>query len=124
MQCVRSDVVGHRQSLASTGRVRPCFLIIFCAAYDQALAERGLRVQAGFWAFYNHVEVMTETKTTTTMPVMELRETLRRFGWLAGMLAVISAVTVLAHEPMSRLIEQRQEAVRLAPTAATMLALR
>jgi hypothetical protein len=67
---------------------------------------------------------MTETKTTTTMPVMDLRETLRRFGWLTGMLAVISAVTVLAHEPMGRLIEQRQEAGRLAPTAATMLALR
>jgi hypothetical protein len=58
----------------------------------------------------------------TKMPVMELRETLRRFTWLVGMLAVIATVTVLAHEPFGRLIEQRQEAGRPVPTASTMLA--
>ena len=60
----------------------------------------------------------------TTLPVMELRETLRRFTWLVGMLAVIATVTVLSHESFGRLIEQRQEAGRLARPAATMLAQR
>jgi hypothetical protein len=60
----------------------------------------------------------------TTLPVMELRETLRRFTWLMGMLTVITTVTVLSHESFGRLIEQRQEAGRLAHPTSTMLAQR
>ena len=62
--------------------------------------------------------------TTTALPVMELRETLRRFTWLVGMLAVITTVTVLTHDSFGRLIEQRQETVRLTHPAGTMLAQR
>ena len=60
----------------------------------------------------------------TTMPKMELRETLRRFVWLVGMLAVIATVTELTHAPFSRVIEQRQESIRLMPAATTMLVAR
>jgi hypothetical protein len=60
----------------------------------------------------------------TTMPKMELRETLRRFVWLVGMLAVIAAVTELTHASFGRVIEQRQESIRLLPTGPTMLVAR
>ena len=62
--------------------------------------------------------------TTSTLPEMELRETLRRFTWLVGMLAVITTVTVLTHDSFGRLIEQRQEAGRLVHRNGTMLAQR
>ncbi len=65
-----------------------------------------------------------KTSTTTALPAMELRETLRRFTWLVGMLAVIATVTVLSHESFGRLIEQRQEAIRLPHTSGTMFAQR
>ena len=68
---------------------------------------------------------MNETlNTKTELPVMELRETLRRLTWLVGMLAVIATVAVVAHEPFGRMIEQRQEAGRPMPATGTMLAQR
>ncbi len=60
----------------------------------------------------------------TTMPKMELRETLRRFVWLVGMLAVIAAVTEVTHVSFGRMIEQRQESIRLTPDATSMLVAR
>ena len=76
----------------------------------------------------NEVTNMTtkskSTTGTTALPVMELRETLRRFTWLVGMLAVIATVTVLTHDSFGRLIEQRQETVRLTHPTGTMLAQR
>jgi hypothetical protein len=65
-----------------------------------------------------------KTTTTTTLPVMEVRETLRRFTWLVGMLAVIATVTVLSHDSFSRLINSRQEAVRLTQPTGDLLAQR
>jgi hypothetical protein len=69
---------------------------------------------------------MTAMKTTTTtmMPQLELRETLRRFGWLVGMLAVISVVTAIAHGPLGQLIQERQMAKGIGQTPSTMLAKR
>ena len=64
------------------------------------------------------------SNTKTELPVLELRETLRRFTWLVGMLAVIATVTVLTHESFGRVIEQRQEAGRMSHTTGTMLAQR
>ena len=66
----------------------------------------------------------TTTTTASPLPAMELRETLRRFTWLVGMLAVITTVTVLTHDSFGRLIEQRQEAGRLVHSTGTMLAQR
>ncbi|HTH46013.1 MAG TPA: hypothetical protein VMB21_00750 [Candidatus Limnocylindria bacterium] len=63
-------------------------------------------------------------KKTATLPVMELRETLRRFTWLVGMLAVITTVTALTHDSFGRLIEQRQDAGRLLRHTGAMLAQR
>ena len=58
------------------------------------------------------------------MPGMELRETLRRFTWLVGMLAVIAVVTELTHGSVGRMIDQRQESIRPMPAAATMFVAR
>ena len=66
-------------------------------------------------------DVMTANKTTT-MPEMELRETLRRFGWLMGILSVIWLVTVAVQAPASHLIEQRRESIRPGLPIEAMLA--
>ncbi|HTH46460.1 MAG TPA: hypothetical protein VMB21_03015 [Candidatus Limnocylindria bacterium] len=62
------------------------------------------------------------TNDKNTMPGMELRETLRRFTWLVGMLAVIAMVTELTHVQFGRMIDQRQESLRLTPTAPMFVA--
>ena len=67
---------------------------------------------------------MNETNQMKTLPAMELRETLNRFTWLLGMLMVIWAVTTIIHEPVGRLIDQRQAKGQLGPVTGTMLAQR
>lgn len=64
------------------------------------------------------------TNDNNTVPGMELRETLRRFTWLVGMLATIAVVTELTHAQFGRMIEQRQESLRVLPVAGTMFVAR
>ena len=55
---------------------------------------------------------MPET-TDTTPPMMEFRETARRFAWLCVILAVISLITTVAHEtfgPDSRIAAEKSAA--------------
>jgi hypothetical protein len=61
---------------------------------------------------------------TTMMPEMELRETLRRFGWLVGVLSVIWVLAVAVQEPAARLIERRQESIRPSVAELGLMAVR
>lgn len=76
-----------------------------------------------FAIFSSANDAMTANETIT-MPKMELRETLRRFGWLVAMLLVIWVVTVAVQAPALRMIEQRRESMRPSLPAEAILAAR